>query len=103
MYITEQNMNNDPDLISVVIPVYKVEKYLNECVQSVLLQTYENLQVILVDDGSPDRCGEMCAFPLSSGRQHMGSVVCRWEVVFFAKAYQLGHDTCPHPKSCTDQ
>ena len=60
MYITEQNMNNDPDLISVVIPVYKVEKYLNECVQSVLLQTYENLQVILVDDGSPDRCGEMC-------------------------------------------
>ena len=60
MYITEQNMNNDPDLISVVIPVYKVEKFLNECVQSVLSQTYENLQVILVDDGSPDRCGEMC-------------------------------------------
>lgn len=46
MYITEQNMNNDPDLISVVIPVYKVEKFLNECVQSVLSQTYENLQVI---------------------------------------------------------
>ena len=60
MYITEQNMYKDPDLISVVIPVYKVEKFLNECVQSVLSQTYENLQVILVDDGSPDRCGEMC-------------------------------------------
>ena len=47
-------------LISVIIPIYKVEEYLDECVQSVLNQTYKNLEVILVDDGSPDRCPQMC-------------------------------------------
>lgn len=48
------------DLISVIIPVYKVEDYLSRCVSSILGQTYRNLEIILVDDGSPDRCGEMC-------------------------------------------
>lgn len=47
-------------LISVIIPVYKVEKYLNQCVDSVLQQTYENIEVILVDDGSPDGCPKIC-------------------------------------------
>ncbi|NLP46840.1 MAG: glycosyltransferase family 2 protein [Epulopiscium sp.] len=47
-------------LISVVIPVYKVEEYLNRCVTSVLNQTYSNIEVILVNDGSPDNCGKMC-------------------------------------------
>lgn len=47
-------------LISIIIPVYKVEDYLERCVDSVLNQTYENIEVILVDDGSPDKCGEMC-------------------------------------------
>ncbi len=47
-------------LVSIVIPVYKVEEYLDECVNSVLSQSYKNVEVILVDDGSPDRCGEMC-------------------------------------------
>jgi glycosyltransferase involved in cell wall biosynthesis len=47
-------------LISVIVPVYKVEKYLDKCVQSILKQTYKNLEIILVDDGSPDRCPEMC-------------------------------------------
>ncbi len=43
-----------------VIPVYKVEKYLNRCVDSVMKQTYKNIRVILVDDGSPDNCGRIC-------------------------------------------
>ena len=42
-------------LISVIIPVYKVEKYLDRCVQSVADQIYSNLEIILVDDGSPDQ------------------------------------------------
>lgn len=47
-------------LISVIIPVYKVEQYLSRCVESVLNQTYPNLEVILVDDGSPDGSGAIC-------------------------------------------
>ena len=47
-------------LVSVVVPVYKVEPYLERCVLSIIGQTYDNLEIILVDDGSPDRCGEIC-------------------------------------------
>ena len=50
----------DTPLISVIVPVYKVEKYLDRCVQSIVDQTCRNLEIILVDDGSPDRCGAMC-------------------------------------------
>lgn len=48
------------DLISVIIPVYKVELFLDTCIESVVNQTYKNLEVILVEDGSPDRCSELC-------------------------------------------
>ncbi len=48
------------ELISVIIPVYKVEPYLRRCVDSVIAQTYSNLEIFLVDDGSPDLCGEIC-------------------------------------------
>jgi len=51
--------NKNPK-ISVVIPIYKVEKYLEKCVESVVNQTYKNLEIFLVDDGSPDNCPKMC-------------------------------------------
>ena len=47
-------------LVSIIIPVYKVEKYLRRCLDSVQNQTYKNIEVILVDDGSPDNCPKIC-------------------------------------------
>ena len=51
--------DNSP-LISVIVPVYNVEKYLNKCVDSILGQTFRDFEVLLVDDGSPDRCPQIC-------------------------------------------
>ena len=50
----------DNPLISVIVPVYNVEKHLDRCVESIVNQTYTNLEIILVDDGSPDNCPAMC-------------------------------------------
>ena len=47
-------------LISVVVPVYKVEQYIDECLNSILNQTFTDFELILIDDGSPDKCGEIC-------------------------------------------
>ncbi len=53
-------MPENVPLISVIIPVFKTERYLERCVESVRNQTYQNLEIILIDDGSPDHCGVMC-------------------------------------------
>ena len=46
--------------ISVIVPVYKVEPYIHKCVDSILAQTFSDYELILVDDGSPDTCGNIC-------------------------------------------
>lgn len=52
-------MIND-ELISIIIPIYNVEDYLSACIESIMKQTYNNLEIILVDDGSPDSSPEIC-------------------------------------------
>ena len=47
-------------LFSIIVPVYKTEQYLEKCIQSILEQNYNNFELILVDDGSPDRCPQIC-------------------------------------------
>ena len=48
------------NIISIIVPIYKVEKYLDRCINSILNQTFKDFELILVDDGSPDRCGDIC-------------------------------------------
>lgn len=50
----------EPALISVIVPIYKTEQYLKKCVDSIIIQSYKNIQIILVDDGSPDKSGGIC-------------------------------------------
>ena len=57
--MSEQKVRNRPE-ISVIVPVYRVEKYLNDCIDSILAQTFADFELILVDDGSPDNCPALC-------------------------------------------
>ncbi len=58
----EQTIIDNQPLISIIVPVYKVEKYLNPCIESIVNQTYRNIEIVLVDDGSPDNCPAMCDY-----------------------------------------
>ena len=60
--VIAEAMNGDgaTPLVSVIVPVYGVERYLDACVEGLVGQTYRNLEILLVDDGSPDRCPAMC-------------------------------------------
>lgn len=57
--MAEQIIKNNP-LISIIVPIYKVEHYLNRCIESLINQTYKNIEILLIDDGSPDSCPKMC-------------------------------------------
>lgn len=59
MLLKKEEMNRIPQ-ISIIVPIYNVEKYLDRCIQSLLNQTLKDIEIILVDDGSPDRCPAMC-------------------------------------------
>ena len=67
-------------MLSVIVPVFRVEKYLDKCVQSLLAQTYKELEIILVDDGSDDGCPAMCdsyANMDSQDHAYKGAVMAR--------------------------
>lgn len=55
-----QTENENKITLSIIVPVYNVEKYLEDCVESLLNQTYQNYEIILVDDGSTDSSGKIC-------------------------------------------
>ena len=58
--------------ISVIVPIYKTEKYLTKCIESILAQTYEDLELLLIEDGSPDRCPQICdSFTAKDPRVHV--------------------------------
>ena len=50
----------DTPQISVIVPIYKVERYIKLCIDSILMQTFQDFEIILVDDASPDNCVELC-------------------------------------------
>ena len=85
-------------LVSVIVPVYKTEKFIHRCIDSVLNQTYSNWEMILVDDGSPDACGQICdSYAAKDGRIHVihqanqglsaarnaGIKICKGEWIYF--------------------
>ena len=57
---TSDNCSSKGPLISVIVPIYNIEQYVEKCINSICMQDYKNLEIILVDDGSTDRCGEIC-------------------------------------------
>ena len=54
-----ENSTNQP-MVSIIVPVYKAERFLDECIRSITDQTYSSLEIILVDDASPDQCPRIC-------------------------------------------
>ena len=81
--------------ISVIIPIYNVEQYLPKCIESVINQTYKNLEIILVDDGSPDKCPEIC----DEFAKKDGKIYNNEEYFMLALRLKSGIDTRQYEKS----
>ena len=62
-------MSKKDDLISIIVPIYNAEKYLSECIESLINQTYVNLEIILVNDGSKDKSLEICNYYKAKDRR----------------------------------
>lgn len=94
-------------MVSVIVPIYNVEAYLKRCVDSILNQTYKNLEIILVDDGSPDKCPEICDEYAKSDKrikvihkQNAGVSAARNDGLAIAQGDLIGFvdpDDCIHP------
>lgn len=99
-------MNKEP-MVSVIVPIYNVEKYLKRCIDSILNQTYKNLEIILVDDGSPDKCPAICDEYAKSDKrikvihkQNAGVSAARNDGLTIAQGDLIGFvdpDDCIHP------
>ena len=83
--------------VSVVVTVYNVEDYLNKCIESICGQSYHNLEIILIDDGSPDNCGKICdAFSAKDMRvkvvhkKNEGAVSARLDGISASRACRCG-------------
>lgn len=68
------------ETISIIVPVYKVEKYINRCIDSILKQSYPFFELILVDDGSPDQCGNICDV-IADNWNHIGKHISKIIVI----------------------
>lgn len=98
-----------PPLISIIVPIYKVEPYLRQCLDSIVNQTYVNLEIILVDDGSPDECPKICDEYANkdkrievihkengglSDARNAGLDICKGEYIYFLDSDDyIGNDT----------
>lgn len=58
--VKRNNQEINIPLVSVIVPIYKAEKYLNKCIDSLLAQTFTDFEILLIDDGSPDESGKIC-------------------------------------------
>ncbi|MFR7899179.1 MAG: glycosyltransferase family 2 protein [Ruminococcus sp.] len=68
-------------LISIIVPIYKVENYLIRCIESIVCQTYENIEIILVDDGSPDKCPMICDEWAKKDEKHKSYTWEKWRTI----------------------
>ena len=76
-------------LFSVIVPIYNIEKYIRRCIDSVLSQSFTDFELILVDDGSPDKCGEICDEYAEKDKRIKGKILLFYCLILEKDIYQL--------------